>query len=136
MTGYTIGELARATGVHLETIRYYQRVGLLPVPPRADGAARRYGPEAVERLLLIRSARRLTFSLAEIAGLVAVAEDQKGCADARAIAAGRLAAVEREVGELQVIVRELGRLVRECDSAGGSSCPILRHLSRSETLKS
>ena len=136
MSGYTIGELARATGVHIETIRYYQRVGLLPVPPRADRAARRYGPDAVERLLLIRRARRLTFSLAEVAHLVEVANNEKSCTDAQTITAARLAEVERQVAALQEIVRELAELVRKCDVADASGCPILQHLSRPGTAES
>jgi MerR family mercuric resistance operon transcriptional regulator len=130
VNGYTIGELARATGVHIETIRYYQRVGLLPVPARAEGVARRYGPEAVERLMLIRRARRLTFSLAEVGRLIAVTEGGGSCADAKAIAAARLAEIEREVIALQGIVSELGGLVTQCETEGTSGCPIVRHLSR------
>jgi MerR family mercuric resistance operon transcriptional regulator len=128
--GYTIGKLAGATGVHIETIRYYQRVGLLPVPPRGDGAARRYGPDAVERLSLIRSARRLTFSLAEVAALLAVTADAQGCAEARAITAARRDEVEREVAKLQAVSRELAELVALCDNARGSACPLLRQLGR------
>jgi DNA-binding transcriptional MerR regulator len=128
--GYTIGELARATGVHIETIRYYQRIGLLPVPPRTKGTARRYGPEAVERLLVIRGARRLLFSIPQVAGLIAASDDPQGCAEARAIAGARLAEVEREVATLQGIGRELAALMRLCEAAEGSPSAILRHLSR------
>lgn len=132
MSGYTIGEMARATGVHVETIRYYHRVGLLPVPPRNDRGPRRYGPDAVERLLLIRRARRLTFSLAQIARLVAVMDGRNDCADARTVAAARLAEVERDLATLQMIGRELAELVRRCDAAGSGDCPIVRELSRTD----
>jgi MerR family mercuric resistance operon transcriptional regulator len=117
--GYTIGELAQATGVHIETIRYYQRIGLLPVPPRQN-TARRYGPEVVERLVLVRRARRLTFSIAEITGLVSALDDRGGCENAKKIATGRLAEVERKVAACQEVARELAALVSQCDDTGGS----------------
>ena len=135
MTGYTIGELARATGVHVETIRYYQRLGLLPVPT-GDRAPRRYGPDAVNRLLLIRHARHLTFSLAEIGSLLAAADDESGSAAARDIATARLAEVKREAGTLQEIARELAELVRQFEAAEGSAARILQDLSRSARAQS
>lgn len=135
MTGYTIGELSRATGVHVETIRYYQRLGLLPVPPR-DRGPRRYGPEAVDRLLLIRHARHLTFSLAEVGGLLAASDDERCAAAVRDIAAARLAKVEREVGTLQEIARELAELVRQVETAGRSAARILQDLGRSARAES
>lgn len=135
MSGFTIGELARRSGVHLETIRYYHRVGLLPVPPRGEAGPRRYGKEALERLVLIRRARKLTFSIAEIGRLVAVHERRSGCAEAKAVTAARLAEVEREVSSMQGVCRELSELVQRCDAipaADGDPCPVVEHLIRGE----
>lgn len=88
----TIGALAQAAGVHVETVRFYQRRGLLPLPKRAYGSIRRYGHDALMRLRFIKSAQRLGFSLDEVAGLLRL-EDGDHCDEVREQAEHRLADV-------------------------------------------
>jgi MerR family mercuric resistance operon transcriptional regulator len=136
-TTYTIGKLARAAGVHVETIRYYQRIRLLPVPIRQKGEARRYNLDTLRQLLFIRHARELGFALRAIASLMWAAT-AKGCKEAlqepgtvtnchetRKLFTREAGRVEREIVELQGRLATLNALLAACrreDSA--SSCAI------------
>ncbi|WP_425339937.1 MerR family transcriptional regulator [Methylobacterium variabile] len=119
----TIAGLARAGTVGVETIRYYQRRGLLPVPARAGGI-RRYGPDAVRRLRFIRSAQGAGFTLEEIAELLALdaGEDR---ARARELAQARIAALDARIAELTAARDALGRLAAACGATASGPCPIL-----------
>lgn len=119
----TIGGLARAGGVGVETIRYYQRRGLLPTPSRNPGGIRRYGAEEVRRLLFIKSAQAAGFTLEQVAELLALdaTEDRDR---ARALARERIAALDAKIVELQKARDALGRLARDCASSKGP-CPII-----------
>lgn len=123
MTSLTIGRLARAAGVGVETIRFYQRRGLLAEPPRAGGI-RHYAGEDIERLRFIRRAQAAGFTLAEIARLIALdrTEDR---ASAREMAMARIAALDLKIAELQRARSSLARLARECGSGRPGPCPIL-----------
>ena len=110
MADLTIAKLAKAGGVGVETIRYYQRRGLLPEPPRA-GAIRRYGPDDVRRLLFIRRAQAAGFTLETIAELLAL-DSSEDRARVRALAAERLAALEAKIAELEAARAALARLSR------------------------
>lgn len=126
----TIGTLAKRSGVSVETVRYYQRRGLLEEPPRPPGGVRRYPPEAVRRVRFIKRAQSLGFTLDEIAGLFAL-EDGKGCRQTREMAAQKLALIEEKIAGLSRMKRALADLVRACDaSALGEPCPIIRLLVR------
>jgi MerR family mercuric resistance operon transcriptional regulator len=124
MDAMTIGRLARAAGTHVETIRYYQRCGLMPVPVRARGTVRRYSEEAIARLRFIRRARDLGFSLADVKLLLRL-ERRPGCHDARSLAAQKLATVEERIADLDRIRRSLRALVAQCDAGAGRDCPII-----------
>ena len=121
----TIGALASAAGVGVETVRYYQRRGLLPEPARPPGEVRRYGAEDVKRLKFIRSAQAAGFTLAEIGELIALdASDDR--ARARELAQARVAAIDRKIAELRQARDALAGLAKECASTRGGPCPILK----------
>ena len=121
----TIGAFAKAAGVNIETIRFYQRRGLLAEPERPLGSIRRYGEVDVARLRFVKSAQRLGFSLDEIVELLKL-EDGTHCREAAALAALRLADVRTRLANLRRMEQVLSRLVRECGSGGGQvSCPLI-----------
>jgi MerR family mercuric resistance operon transcriptional regulator len=119
----TIGELAAAGGVGVETIRFYQRKGLLETPVRGDGI-RHYGPGEVRRLRFIRQAQTAGFTLEEIRELLDLdaTEDRSR---ARELAKTRIAALEAKIADLQRAHAALGRLARECAQGSTGPCPIL-----------
>jgi len=127
--GMTIGRLAEETGVHFETIRYYQRLGLMPKPPRPRGSVRRYASDAVERLRFIRRAQGLGFSLDEVKLLLDLATGEH-CAETRTLAQRKLRTVEDKIAELRRIQAALQKLIRACGSGSrGHGCPIIENLS-------
>ena len=127
----TIGTLADAAEVNLETIRFYQRKGLMPEPIRAGGSIRRYGEPALARVRFIKSAQRLGFSLEEVAHLLKL-EDGTHCAEARSLAEQKLMDVSAKLADLQRIEVVLRQLVKRCGSARGAvKCPIIESLQQS-----
>jgi MerR family mercuric resistance operon transcriptional regulator len=121
----TIGRLAKAAGVHVETIRYYQRRGLLPQQKRPAAGVRRYGEQAAARLRFIKRAQDIGFTLDEIAELLRL---ERGCRDARNLAAAKLIAVERRLADLRRIRRTLSQLIGRCEQGGVQGCPIIDSL--------
>ena len=120
----TIGGLAKAAGVGVETVRYYQRRGLLPEPPRPPGEVRRYSDDDVKRLRFIRSAQAAGFTLAEIGELLALhATDDR--ARARELAAARVAALDEKMEALRQARNSLAALATACARKRGGACPIL-----------
>lgn len=129
VTAATISGLARAGGVGVETVRYYQRRGLLDVPAKSggndmSGGMRRYGEADVRRLRFIRSAQAAGFTLDQIAELLALdaGEDR---ARARDLARERIAALDVKIAELTAARASLQRLAKECGEASGGPCPII-----------
>ncbi len=123
--GLTIGAFAAAAAVNVETIRFYQRKGLLPKPRRAYGSIRRYGEPDVARVKFVKSAQRLGFSLEEVAGLLAL-EDGTHCDEARVVAEQKLDDVRAKLDDLRRIESVLARLVdRCCASRGTITCPLI-----------
>jgi len=122
-SGMTIARLGAAAGVGVETVRYYQRRGLLAVPASA-GAVRRYGPEDLRRLRFIRRAQAAGFTLEEIAELLAL-DRTGGRARVRALADARLAALDARIAELEASRAALERLRGACASGRRGPCPIL-----------
>jgi MerR family mercuric resistance operon transcriptional regulator len=121
----TIGGLAKSAGVGVETVRYYQRRGLLPEPVRPPGEVRRYGEEDVRRLRFIRSAQAAGFTLEEIGELLALdAADDR--ARARELARSRVAALDARIAELREARDALAGLATACAKKKGGACPILR----------
>lgn len=123
-----IGAFAAAAGVKVETIRFYQRQGLLPQPTRAHGTIRRYGSADVARVKFVKSAQRLGFSLDEIAGLLAL-DDGTHCTEARRVAEQKLADVRAKLDDLRRIESVLAELVTRCHAGRGTiSCPLIAAL--------
>ena len=121
----TIGALAAEAGVNVETIRFYQRRGLLGEPERPPGSVRRYGPGEVARVRFIKSAQRIGFSLDEVAQLLQL-EDGTGCSQASEIATHRLLDVRQRLADLQRIEATLAALVARCAGARGRvACPLI-----------
>lgn len=121
----TIGAFARAAGVSVETIRYYQRRGLLSAPEKPYGGIRRYGLSDVARLRFIKSAQRLGFSLGEIGQLLSL-EDGRHCDEAAEIAAHRLEDVRQRLADLARMEDALSMLVKQCRNQHEDvSCPLI-----------
>ena len=126
---FSIGELARRTGVKVPTIRYYEEVGLIPTAPRTEGGQRRYGREAAERLVFIRHARELGFEPASIRELLALtAEPDRSCSEVDAIAVRHLRDVERRIASLGRLRDELGRMIAECSHGRVGDCRVIETL--------
>lgn len=124
----TIGGVARAAGVNVETVRYYQRVGLVPVPQRRHGGFREYPPEIAARVCFIKRAQQLGFTLAEVKQLLAL-EDGRNCGKARGLAMEKLAGVEARIADLGRMRRTLKDLISRCGTAGERvHCPIIEAL--------
>jgi len=126
----TIGELARATETKVETIRYYERIGLLPAPVRTEANYRSYAPEHLGRLSFIRRSRALGFSLDQIKALLGLADQRdRACGEVDAIARQHLSDVERKIADLRALQRELRAMVDQCRHGTVAECRILEALS-------
>jgi MerR family mercuric resistance operon transcriptional regulator len=127
-TGLTIGRLARAANVGVETVRYYQRLSLLPTPAPTHGAFRTYAPELADRIRFIKRAQELGFTLEEIATLLQL-EDGGNRKAVRAVATERLVQIRGKLTDLRRMESALSHLVHECAGAGGMrTCPIIEAL--------
>jgi len=120
----TIGGLARAAGVGVETVRYYQRRGLLPEPARPPGEVRRHGDKDLKRLRFIRSAQAAGFTLNEIKELLDL-DSSDDRARARELAGARVAAIDEKIAELKEARDALAGLASACAKKRGGPCPIL-----------
>ncbi len=128
MPALTISQLAREAGVSVETIRFYQRRGLVPEPDRPLGGIRRYGRTDVARVLFIKAAQRIGFTLDDVAQLLEL-DDGTQCAEARAIAELKLAEVRERLADLKRIETALSQRVDRCASGQGKvSCPLIASL--------
>jgi MerR family mercuric resistance operon transcriptional regulator len=124
----SIGAFAAAAGVNVETIRFYQRKGLLPEPEKQYGGIRRYGETDVARVRFIKSAQRLGFSLDEVGGLL-ILDDGAHCDEARRLGEQKLANVRAKLADLHRIESVLATLVDDCcASRGRMSCPLIAAL--------
>jgi len=127
----TIGELARQAGVTLATVRHYERVGIVPAPPRAGNGYRMYPEQEVPRIFAVRRAQSLGFTLDEILDLFRLAEPPFTDADldrAAAITRGVLDRIERERSQLALVAGGLGRFLERCESRNFDECPVLESL--------
>jgi MerR family transcriptional regulator, copper efflux regulator len=135
-TSLTIGAVAKRVGVAIDTIRYYEREGLLPAPTRRASGYRSYDESAIAQLLFIRRAKSLGFTLEEIRELLALSSDrQRGVKAVKQRALQRLAAIDTRIAELQRVRDGLEQLVDACPGHGAPEhCPILRALVEAEPL--
>jgi Cu(I)-responsive transcriptional regulator len=126
----TIGRLAKATATNIETIRYYERIGLLPTPARTSGNYRAYGPDHLARLSFVRRSRDLGFSIETVRDLLSLADEKdRDCGAVDAIAREHLAEVERKIADLTALRRELRDLIGQCGHGTIAECRIIEALS-------
>ena len=120
------GELAQQSGCNIETVRFYERLGLLPAPPRTAGGHRDYAPEHLRRLTFIRRSRALGFTLDEVRSLLAlVGGGDWSCAEVRAMTIEHLADVRRKIGDLEKLERVLEDMTAQCEGGALPECPIV-----------
>jgi len=126
----SIGNLSRATGVKVPTIRYYERIGLMPQPARSTGNQRLFAPAAVARLAFIVHARGLGFGLEAIRDLLGLVDDpDRPCEAADAIARAQLAEVEARIARLEALRSELERMIADCAGGRIAECRVIEALS-------
>jgi MerR family mercuric resistance operon transcriptional regulator len=126
-----IGELSNETGTNVETIRYYERVGLLPTPARSEGGYRLYRHDHLKRLNFIRRARALGFSIAEVRTLLRLAdESERPCAEVRAVAEAHLTDVRAKIAVLRWMERVLKETVAGCADGTRRDCAVIEALYR------
>lgn len=124
--GLSIGRLSRDAGCNIETIRYYEKVGLLPAPPRTAGGHRLYTEDHVRRVGFIRRGRELGFSLDEVRVLLDLGDrSEYQCAKVKAITLDHLRSVKRKIKDLKRLERTLTALSNECPGESGPYCPII-----------
>ncbi len=122
----TIGRLAREGGCKVQTIRYYEQIGLMPEPARTEGNQRRYGQRHAQRLAFIRHARELGFPLDAVRELLSLSDDKdRSCAAADAIAKDHLVAVERRIARLTALKAELERMIEQCKGGRIADCRVI-----------
>jgi MerR family transcriptional regulator, copper efflux regulator len=134
MDGLTIGEVAKEAKVHIETLRYYERRGLLASPARSTSNYRLYAEDTVRRVRFIKGAQELGFSLKEIKELLSLqAAPQASCADICRCAEAKITAIDEKIALMIAIKHALSRLVEECSTDGPlTDCPILAALKPQE----
>src|SRR5262249_33730375 len=121
-----IGQLAKNTGTNVETIRYYERVGLLATPARSSGGYRLYRTEHLKRLNFVRRARALGFSIDEVRTLLRLADEhERPCAKARIVADAHLKDVRAKIADLRRMERVLKATVARCAVGQGTHCPVI-----------
>jgi MerR family mercuric resistance operon transcriptional regulator len=126
----TIGKLADAAGVNIETIRYYQRRGLLDEPPKPLGGHRRYAPEQAKRVRFIKRAQALGFTLDEVGALLTL-DTACVCGESRALAMRKLGLIEQKMADLAAMRQALDGLIQQCDAGDAhAACPIIEVLAR------
>lgn len=125
----SIGALAKRTGTKVQTIRYYEQIGLMPEPGRTEGGQRRYGAAELDRLAFIRHSRQLGFSLDAIREMLDLSDSPgRSCTEVDAIAQRQLQAVEARIARLEALRRELRRMIDECRTERIADCRILEVL--------
>ena len=129
MQKLTIGKLADSAGINLETVRYYERIGLMPEPGRTRGGHRAYADFHFRRLTFIRRARELGFSVNDVRALLDLAEpDRASCGEVQKLAAHHLQAVRAKLTDLTKLEKILANMVAQCSDNRSHSCPMLTML--------
>lgn len=127
--GLTIGQLAESAGVNLETVRYYERIGLMPEPDRTPGGHRSYAPDHRRQLRFIRRARELGFGIDAIRKLISLSEPAPcSCAQVKDMAAEHLDAIEAKIIDLQRLKDVLQQAVTACENGRQACCPVIAEL--------
>jgi MerR family mercuric resistance operon transcriptional regulator len=125
-----IGALAERTRCNIETIRFYEKIGVLPEPVRTGGGTRIYGPAHVSRLTFIRRTRELGFTLDEVRALLRLADERdRPCGEVKSLAAAHLADVKAKIADLRAMQAALADLIVQCETGNGTDCPLIEALS-------
>jgi MerR family mercuric resistance operon transcriptional regulator len=128
-SGLTIGRLAKAAGCNLETVRYYERVGLMKPPPRTHGGHRVYGADAAGRLSFIRRARELGFTIGDIRALLGLVDRRAAtCGKVYAITGHQLRNVRSKIADLRKLERVLSGMTESCKGGSVPDCPVIEVL--------
>src|SRR2546422_3746232 len=128
-SGLTVGRTASLAEVGIPTMRFYERAGLLPKPPRTTANYRLYPEETVTRIRFIRRAQQLGFTLKEIKDLLELRVSRRtSCAQVRSHAQNKMADIGKRIRSLRQMKRALTKLAHECETQGGGDCPLLKHL--------
>jgi MerR family transcriptional regulator, mercuric resistance operon regulatory protein len=130
-----IGELARLAECRVDTIRYYERIGLMPKPARSEGKQRRFSEQQARQLLFIRRLRDLGFSVEEVTGFLAVRrQDSYACADFKRIADARIAQIRQQIGKLRRLERRLRDIGAHCAEGVTTNCGVIEALWGADVL--
>lgn len=127
--GYGIGEMSRKTGVNIETVRYYERIGIMPEPDRTEGGNRQYNYEQLKRLHFVKRSRELGFNLEEVRALLKLV-DRKDftCGEVHGLTIDHLSTVERKLSDLRRLEKALKSMAAECSQGEVPDCPIIDEL--------
>jgi MerR family mercuric resistance operon transcriptional regulator len=129
MARLSIGALSKATGCNIETIRYYERIGLLPKPPRTQGGHRQYGEAELKRLTFVRRSRALGFTLDEIRGLLGLVDGGAyTCGEVKVITLDHLEEIRRKIADLTRLEAVLQDMADECEGGTVPDCPVIEAL--------
>lgn len=123
---FGIGELSRQTDVNIETIRYYERIGVMPKPARTDGGNRTYQTEQAKRLFFVKRSRDLGFSLKEIRSLLQMVDRQDfTCGQIHDVTIRQLENIQQKISDLKKLEKTLGQMAEECSNGDIPYCPII-----------
>ena len=126
MQRLTRGAVSAQAGVNIETVRYYERIGLLPAPPRSEGGHRIYSEELLRRLIFIRRSRELGFTIEEVRGLLALVDGgDYTCAEVKALTLDHLGEVRRKLADLERMEAVLDDMAARCDGGQVPDCPVI-----------
>ncbi len=124
--GYAIGELSRLSGVKIETIRYYEKIGIMPEPGRTPSGYRQFGHQHLKRLSFVRKSRNLGFTLKEVRALLSmVDQDNFSCGEIHAITLEHLAEIDAKMAALRKLKSVLGRMANQCSQGDVPECPVI-----------
>lgn len=133
---FTIGQLSKLTAVNIETIRYYEKIGIMPNPPRTGSGYRIYSEPHIQRLSFVRRSRELGFSQPEVRRLLTLVDEHSyTCAEVQEITAKQLAAVRTKIKDLRKLEKALAKMVSECAGGDVPDCPIVDILSSTSDFK-
>lgn len=128
MAGFPIGKLSAKTGVNIETIRFYEKIGLVPKPPRTEGGRRHYGADGVTRLYFIRRARELGFSINDIRGFLGLDDHPPTCVEVHETASRLRAVIRDKVADLKRLDRRLTAIMDACAKTDTPDCALINSL--------
>ena len=124
--GYSIGQVSRQTGVHIETVRYYERIGLVPEPDRTSGGNRQYSHADLKRLFFVKRCRELGFSLDEIRALMEMVDrDDFTCGQVHEMTIAHLATIQQKLKDLRRLEKSLKQMAAQCSKGDVPECPVI-----------